>query len=112
MNYEFIQFLGVTLLGLANIILLFWQARKRMPTEIRKTEAEQYESLSEAAESNMDGARISNDILKERIREMRRERRDLMNYIAILKRQIIEEAHLQPAPYTPTESDPSIPKVQ
>jgi hypothetical protein len=111
MNFENIQIIVISLVSVANILLLVWQTRKRVPAEIDKMHGEQVESLSEAAESNMAGAKISNDLLVQRVRELKKDLRDAWNYIAILKRQIVE-AGLIPPNYTPTESDPNIPKVQ
>ena len=109
--FEYVQIVVVSLVSIANIILLVWQTRKRMPGELTKMQAEERESISEAAESIVAGAKDSNDLLLERIRELKKEKRDLWNYVAILKKQLIE-ANIQPERYTPTESDPNIPKIK
>lgn len=111
MTFENVQIVIVSLVSIANIALLVWQSRKRMPAEIDKMRAEQSDSLSEAAESILAGAKDSNDLLLERIRELKKEKRDLWNYVALLKKQIVE-AGMVPVIFTPTDSDPSIPKVK
>ena len=111
MNFENVQIIVISLVSIANIVLLVWQSRKRMPGELDKMQAEKNESISEAAESIVAGAKDSNDLLLQRISELKRERRDHMNYIAVLKRQLVE-AGLMPATYTPIDSDPKIPKIQ
>ena len=88
MNFENVQIIVISLVSIANIVLLVWQSRKRMPGELDKMQAEKNESISEAAESIVAGAKDSNDLLLQRISELKRERRDHMNYIAVLKKQL------------------------
>lgn len=107
MDKATIEFLAVFVPSTLNILLLIYQTVKRVPQEVRKIEAERYESITEAAESNMQGAQISNDLLMTRLREMRRELRDERNYNAILKRKMIE-ANMHVPPFVPTESEPKI----
>ena len=111
MTFDNAQIIIVSLVSIANIVLLVWQTRKRMPAELDKMRAERSDSISEAAESIVAGAKDSNDLLLERVRELKKEKRDLWNYVAVLKKQIVD-AGLIPVSYTPTESDPSIPKIK
>ena len=117
MSRELFELLLVTAASLLNIGLTFYVSSKRVKPEIDKIKAEREESYSEAAESLLASAGMSNDLLKQRVEEMkydrrawRRERQDLFNYIAQLKRVIIE-AGLHVPVYNPSESDPNIPKI-
>lgn len=105
MSREIAELLLVTGASLLNIMLTFYISNKRVPSEIEKIKAEKAESYSEVAESNMEGARISNELLLARINELKKEKRDMWNYIAILRKQMIE-AELEPAQFVPSESDP------
>jgi len=107
MDKAVVEFLMVFVPSLANILLMIYQTVKRVPQESRKMEAERYESITEAAESNMQGAQINNELLMTRLREMRKELRDAWNYVAILKKEMIE-ARMHIPPYVPTESEPKI----
>lgn len=107
MDKAILEFLVVFVPSLANILLLIYQTVKRVPQEVRNIEAERYERIAEAAESNMQGAQISNDLLMTRLREMRKELRDAWNYVAVLKKQLIE-AKIHIPPFVPTESEPKI----
>src|SRR5690606_9014084 len=107
MDKAVVEFLMVFVPSLANILLMIYQTVKRLPQESRKMEAERYESITEAAESNMQGAQINNELLMTRLREMRKELRDAWNYVAILKKEMIE-ARMHIPPYVPTESEPKI----
>lgn len=107
MDREFISFLLVSLGSLLNLGLLVYQTFKKVPSEVGKMQAERAESLAEAAESNMQGAQISNTLLMERIRELKKEKRDAWNHIAKLEKQLIE-ANLHPAKYQPSDSEPRI----
>lgn len=107
MDQALAEFLMVFVPSLANILLMIYQTVKRVPHESRKLEAERYESITEAAESNMQGAQISNELLMARLREMRKELRDVWNYVAILKKDMIE-AKVHIPPFVPSESEPKI----
>lgn len=107
MDKAILEFLVIFVPSLANILLLIYQTVKRVPQEVRKMEAERYESLTEAAERNMQGAQISNDLLMTRLRELRKEVRDAWNYVAILKKEMIE-AKMHIPPFVATESEPKI----
>jgi hypothetical protein len=104
---ENLQFIAVSVLSLLNFALLAWQAFKRVPREVEKMRAEKMDLLSDAAESNMQGAQISNDLLMQRIIEQKKELRDRVNHIAQLQKQLIDNG-IQPVPYLPSESDPRI----
>jgi len=88
LDNEFLRFLGVTLLSLLNFILFLWQSLKRVPREVDKMKAEQYESLTEAAESNMQGAQISNELLTKRIEELKHEDHKKAMHIKNLEGQL------------------------
>ena len=107
MDKAILEFLMVFVPSLANILLMIYQTVKRVPHESRKLEAERFESITEAAESNMQGAQINNELLMMRLREMRKELRDAWNYVAILKKEMIE-ARMHIPPFVPTESEPKI----
>lgn len=107
MDKAILEFLMVFVPSLANILLMIYQTVKRVPHESRKLEAERFESITEAAESNMQGAQINNELLTTRLREMRKELRDAWNYVAILKKEMIE-ARMHIPPFVPTESEPKI----
>lgn len=111
MDKTILEFLMVFVPSLANILLLIYQSVKKVPQETRKIEAERYESITEAAESNMQGAQISNDLLTTRLHELRKELRDAWNYVAILKKQMIE-ANMNIPLFVPSESEPKIKVVK
>ena len=107
MGVEELQLLGATLLSVVNIALLIYQTYKKVPREAEKMQAEREDILGDAAESNLNAAITSNTLLKERIAELKKERRDLWNYIAVLKKTIVQ-AQLTMPDYDPAESDPKI----
>jgi hypothetical protein len=107
MDRATLELLAVTVLSLANILLLIYQTLKKVPSEVRKMDAERVESITEAAESNMQGAQISNELLLARIHELKKDKRDAWNYIAVLKRKMIEQEIPVPR-FVPSESDPHI----
>lgn len=111
MNFDNAQIIVISLVSIANIALLVWQTRKRMPSEIDKMQAEERDSFSDAAESIVAGARDSLEMVRDRNRELKREKQDLMNYVAVLKKALVDGG--QPVPvFTPTDSDQNIPAVK
>lgn len=111
LDNELAQLIAVSVLSLLNFLLLTWQAVKRLPREVDKMRAEKMESLSEAAESNMQGAQISNELLMLRIAELKKENRDRMNHIAQLEKQLME-AGITPVKFVPSDSDPKIQAIR
>lgn len=109
MSREVIDFLLISVSSIVNLAILVYQTMKRVPREAEKLKAEKDEALSEAAESNLAGAKISNDLLTSRIAELKRDKRDAWNYIAQLKKQLFD-AGLKPVDYMPLDSDPKITK--
>lgn len=71
LDKDVLQFIGISILSLLNFAVLLWQTVKRTPREVEKMNAEKTESYAEAAESNMQGAKISNELLVERINELK-----------------------------------------
>lgn len=104
---DLLQFLGVTLLSLLNFFVFLWQAMKRVPREVDKMKAEQYEILTEASESNMQGAKINNDLLVQRINELKRDLGRAVKHIGKLESQM-RDAGLKPESFSLLDSDPKI----
>jgi hypothetical protein len=107
MNAETLQLITVSLVSLLNIGLLIYQTLKKVPKEAEKMQAEREDILGDAAESNLNAAITSNTLLQDRIKELRRDKRDAWAYIAQLKRVMVENSMTIPD-YVPSESDPKI----
>ena len=110
-NNELIQFFGISLLSLLNIIVLAYQTMKKVPKEVDKMQAEKAESYAEAAESNMQGAQISNELLMQRIKELKKDKADAWNHIAKLEKQLIESEQ-KPVPFVASDTAPSIKAIK
>lgn len=107
MKSEDLQFIGVTLVSIVNLAILIYQTIKKVPREAEKMQAEREDIYGDAAESNLQAAIMSNTLLQARITELKKEKRDAWNYIALLKREMLE--HRIPIPdYVPSETDPKI----
>lgn len=91
MNHEVLSLLLITGASFLNILLSYQQSSKRVKPEIDKMQAERFESLTEAAESNMQGAQISNALLLERVNELKKERRLALYHNEMLIKQLVEQ---------------------
>ncbi|RPI93048.1 MAG: hypothetical protein EHM40_11065 [Chloroflexi bacterium] len=109
--FETLGALLISIASLLNIGLAYYNAKKRIPSEVDKQKAEAAESLSEGAESNVNAAKISNELLLLRIAELKKDKREAWNYIAILKKQLIE-AQLTIPEFVPIDTEPKIKAVQ
>lgn len=106
-DLEALTALGISLASLLNIGYMLYQAKKKLPSEVSKQKAEAVESYSEGAESVLSASKISNDLLMQRIVELKKDRRDKDNYIAVLKKALIE-GKLPVPEFIPLDSDPKI----
>jgi hypothetical protein len=104
---ETVGALLISLASLLNIGLAWYNAKKKIPFEVEKQRADAAESISEGAESNSNAAKISNELLLQRIAELKKDKRDAWNYIAILKKQLIERELTIPE-FVPVDTDPKI----
>ena len=111
MSRELLEFIGITVASLLNLALLVYQTIKKVPPEVEKMRAEKLHIYGELAESNMEGAQISNELLVNRINELKKERRDAWNHIAKLNKQLVLNKMI-PVLYIPTESEPKIQSVK
>jgi len=110
-NNDLIQFIGITVLSLLNFILFLWQTIRKVPSEVDKMKAERYESLSEAAESNMQGAQISNDLLTKRLAEERKEKQNWRRYAEALEQELIKAGFTLPN-FDPLDTEPKIKAIK
>ena len=111
LSNDTLSFIGVSVLSLLNFALLLWQTLKRVPREVEKMKAEKIESYSEAAESNMQGAKINNEMLMQRINELKRDLGRAVKHIGKLEAQM-RDAGLKPASFSLLDSDPKIETVK
>ncbi len=111
MSIEALGALLISIASLLNIAVLYYSARKKIPSEVDKQKSEAVASISEGAESNSNAAKISNDLLLQRIAELKKDKRDAWNYIAILKKQMIETRQTIPE-FVPLDTEPKIPIVK
>ncbi len=107
MSIESITALAISVASLINLLVNYYLAKKRIPSEVDKQKAEAAESFSEGAESTLNAAKISNDLLLQRITELKKERRDRDNYIAVLKKVLIDHRLAIPE-FAPVDTDPKI----
>lgn len=85
MDRETLNLIAVSLFSIANLGLLIWQAVRKVPREVEKMRAEKDALYGDLAESNMQGAHISNELLLARIEELQRQRRAANKYIEMLE---------------------------
>lgn len=120
------------LVAAANTAWIIWSSLKKNKPEIKKLENEAESEMVEAAEVNLQGAKLSGEILmarilelradletekktrreeaeyfKRRLKESEREARDYRLWAARLSKQLIE-AHQIPAPFIPSASDSEV----
>lgn len=118
--------------GTLNIIWVVYSSLKKLKPEIKKLEADEDRELVEAANINVEGARISGQILldrineikgdlekekaarkedaeycKRRIKELERESRDYRSWAAKLVKQVVEAGKI-PVPFVPSFTDSDI----
>jgi len=85
MDNEIWSLLLVTGASVLNILLTYFLSRRRIGPEIRKMEAERFDSMANASESSLQAALISNNLLMQRIEELRRHKAKLLKYIEMLE---------------------------
>ena len=107
MDKELLNFIGVSLLSILNLLILMYQTFKKVPREVEKMRAEKDAIYGDLAESNMEGAQISNTLLLERIRELKKSSRDAWNHVARLEKQLSEH-DVKPVQFVALDSEPRI----
>jgi len=126
-----------TLIAIANTAWIIWSSYKKNKPEVKKLELETDSELVEAANANLEGAKISGEMLLSRINELKadlesekqlrkadaeyfrrrlteseREARDYRVWAAKLAKQVIEAGRI-PAAFIPSinESERGIPTI-
>ena len=111
LNNENLQFAAITVMSLLNFILITWQTIRRVPNEVDKMKAEKFESLAEAAESNMQGAQISNDLLMKRLADERKEKQNWRRYAENLELIVSQNGWTLPN-FDPLDTEPKIKAIK
>ena len=101
---EAIEFFIVTLISLLNIGWMIWSSKKKIQPEIEKLE-------SEVAELIAQGAKVSVEMVLQRLSEARRSERDWRAYAAGLQKLLLDKG-VQSPPFIPSDSDPKIEAIQ
>lgn len=107
MDKELISFAAISLVSILNVVMLIYQTMQKVPREVEKMRAEKDAIYGDLAESNMEGAQISNTLLLERIRELKKINRDAWNHAAKLEKQLIEH-DVKPVQFVALDSEPRI----
>lgn len=102
MDRETLNFVVISAASLINLAILVYQTFKKVPGEVQKMQAEKIESYAEAAESTMQGAQISNNLLLQRIEELKRRNKGQSLYIEMLEKQLTING-LMPVPRPNTD---------
>lgn len=99
-----LNFLIVTLISLANVAWTIWSSKKKIQPEVEKLE-------SEVADLITQGAKVSIEIVLQRLHESRKSERDWRNYAVSLQVRFLELGHTPP-PFIPSDTDPKIPPIR
>lgn len=97
---EDIELFVVTLISLANVGWTIWSSKRKIQPEVEKLE-------SEVADLITKGAKVSIEMVLQRLGESRKSERDWRNYAIQLQRQLLEKGEM-PAPFIPSDTDPKI----
>jgi len=98
MSRELLELIAVSGLSAVNVLILVWQTFKRLPSEVRKMEAERFESFTEAVESSLQSAQISNALLLARNAELKQARDNWRSYAYVLRAQV-KALDAEPIPF-------------
>lgn len=97
---EDIELFVVTLISLANVGWTIWSSKRKIQPEVEKLE-------SEVADLIAKGAKVSIEMVLQRLTEARRAERDWRNYAFQMQKQLLEKGET-PLPFIPSETDPKI----
>lgn len=97
---ENLEFLIFSLISLANIGWTIWSSKKRIQPEVEKLESEVTDLITK-------GAKLSIEMVLQRLADTKKSERDWRNYAVTLQRRLIEKGDTPP-PFVPSESEPKI----
>ena len=100
LSKEQLEIVIFSLFSLANIGWTIWSSKKKLQPEVEKLE-------SEVADLIAQGAKISMEMVLQRLSEVKKSERDWRNYAMVLKKELLERGQTPP-PFVPSESEPRI----